>query len=79
MRHPVDTVTEQNLLKSWQSSFVSILRLGSWGARRVSLAALFGCRRGTVSLLENIKQNGDYADIACLTGSRMITITQRRP
>ncbi len=79
MRHPVDTVTNQNRLKSWQSSFASILRLGSGGARRVSLATLFGCRRGAVILLESIKQNGDYADIACMTGARMITITQRRP
>lgn len=30
MRHPVDTEPNQNLLKSWQSSFASILRLGSW-------------------------------------------------
>lgn len=30
MRHPVDTVTEPDLLKSWLSSFASILRLGSW-------------------------------------------------
>ena len=34
MRHPVDTVTEPE---------------PAGGARRVSLATLFGCRRGTVS------------------------------
>ena len=38
MRHPVDTVTEPAFC-GWAAG----------GARCVSLAALFGCRRGTVS------------------------------
>ena len=46
MRHPVDTVTEPEPGRVHSSAFCG---WAAGGARRVSLAALFGCRRGTVS------------------------------
>ena len=50
MRHPVDTVTEPEPAEIL-AEFIrpALLRLGSWWRARVSLATLFGCRRGTVS------------------------------
>ncbi|MPV07580.1 YdhW family putative oxidoreductase system protein [Escherichia coli] len=57
MRHPVDTVTEPE-----PAELV---------ARAVFLSPPYSVAEEELSvLLENIKQNGDYADIACMTGSQ---------
>lgn len=50
MRHPVDTVTEPEpaeILAEFIRQHSAAGQAG--GARRVSFATLFGCRRGTVS------------------------------
>ncbi len=76
MRHPVDTVTEPEpaeiLGRVHSPAFCG---WAAGGARRVSRHPIRLQKRNRSPLLENIKQNGDYADIACMTGSRMITIT----
>ena len=46
MRHPVDTVTEPEPAEILAEF---IRQHSAAGQRRVSLATLFGCRRGTVS------------------------------
>ena len=47
MRHPVDTVTEPEPAEILAEFIRQHSAAG--GARRVSLATLFGCRRGAVS------------------------------
>ena len=49
MRHPVDTVTEPEPAEILAEFIRQHSAAGQLVARRVSLAALFGCRRGTVS------------------------------
>lgn len=49
MRHPVDTVTEPEPAEILAEFIRQHSAAGQAGARRVSLATLFGCRRGTVS------------------------------
>lgn len=49
MRHPVDTVTEPEPAEIGRVHSPAFCGWAAGGARRVSLAALFGCRRGTVS------------------------------
>lgn len=50
MRHPVDTVTEPEPAEiPGRVHSPAFCGWAAGGARRVSLATLFGCRRGTVS------------------------------
>ena len=49
MRHPVDTVTEPEPAEILAEFIPAFCGWAAGGARRVSLATLFGCRRGTVS------------------------------
>ncbi len=49
MRHPVDTVTEPEPAEILAEFIRQHSAAGQLVARCVSLAALFGCRRGTVS------------------------------
>ena len=61
MRHPVDTVSE-DITEPEPAEIV---------ARAVFLSPPYSVAEEELSvLLENIKQNGDYADIACMTGSQ---------
>ncbi len=55
MRHPVDTVTEPNRLKSWQSHFAWFLRAGQLVARAISPPYSVAEEELSV-LLESIKQ-----------------------
>lgn len=49
MRHPVDTVTEPEPAEILAEFIRQHSAAGQLVARRVSLATLFGCRRGAVS------------------------------
>ncbi len=72
MRHPVDTVTEPEPAEILAGfTFASILRLGSWWrAPCFSRHPIRLQKRSCQFCWESIKQNGDDADIACMTGSR---------
>ncbi|MBN8095807.1 hypothetical protein, partial [Vibrio vulnificus] len=69
MRHPVDTVTEPEPAEILAEFIRQHSAAGQLVARAVFLSPPYLVAEEELSvLLESIKQNGDYADIACLTG-----------
>lgn len=69
MRHPVDTVTEPEPAEILAEFIRQHSAAGQLVARAVFLSPPYSVAEEELSvLLENIKQNGDYADIACMTG-----------
>ena len=71
MRHPVDTVTEPEPAEILAEFIRQHSAAGQLVARAVFLSPPYLVAEEELSvLLESIKQNGDYADIACLTGSK---------
>ena len=71
MRHPVDTVTEPEPAEILAGFIRQHSAAGQLVARAVFLSPPYSVAEEELSvLLESIKQNGDYADIACMTGSQ---------
>lgn len=71
MRHPVDTVTEPEPAEILAEFIRQHSAAGQLVARAVFLSPPYSVAEEELSvLLESIKQNGDYADIACMTGSQ---------
>lgn len=71
MRHPVDTVTEPEPAEILAEFIRQHSAAGQLVARAVFLSPPYSVAEEELSvLLVNIKQNGDYADIACMTGSQ---------
>ncbi len=75
MRHSVDTVSEDITEPEPAEILAEFIRqhsaAGQLVARAVFLSPPYSVAEEELSvLLENIKQNGDYADIACMTGSQ---------
>ena len=71
MRHPVDTVTEPEPAEILAEFIRQHSAAGQLVARAVFLSPPYSVAEEELSvLLESIKQNGDHADIACLTGSQ---------
>ena len=71
MRHPVDTVTEPEPAEILAEFIRQHSAAGQLVARAVFLSPPYLVAEEELSvLLESIKQNGDYADIACMTGSQ---------
>ena len=71
MRHPVDTVTEPEPAEILAEFIRQHSAAGQLVARAVFLSPPYLVAEEELSVLpESIKQNGDYADIACLTGSK---------
>ena len=71
MRHPVDTVTEPEPAEILAEFIRQHSAAGQLVARAVFLSPPYSVAEEELSvLLENIKQNGDHADIACMTGSQ---------
>ncbi|HBB0200636.1 TPA: YdhW family putative oxidoreductase system protein, partial [Escherichia coli] len=75
MRHPVDTVSEDITEPEPAETLAEFIRQHSAAGQLVARAAFlsppYSVREEDLSvLLESIKQNEDYADIAYMTGSQ---------